>query len=134
MKQLLVLLVGVLTLVVATPRFKQCASGKFNHFLQSIDSEEILSYNTETVARSFCQNGVIKNLAQFSRKPLCGSVFFNKVVGFRKTKVFSCELCKIFNNNIFNRTSLVAATENSNFKIWSGLIEGLKQSVRYVQS
>ena len=38
--------------------------------------------------------------------------FFNKVPGLQTpTQVFSCEICKIFRNTFFNRTTPMAASE-----------------------
>ena len=54
--------------------------------------------------------GVLENIAKFTGKHLCQSLFFNKVVGLRDAtllkketlaQVFSCEVCEIFKNTFF---------------------------------
>ena len=68
----------------------------------------------------FCQKGVFKNLANFTRKHLCQSIFFNNAAGLRPeaynfikketlAQVFSCEFCEIFKNTFSYRTPPVAA-------------------------
>ena len=67
----------------------------------------------------FCKIGTFKNFAKFTRKHLCQSLFFNKVVGQRPTtllketmaQVFSCESFEFFQNTFFYRTPPVAASE-----------------------
>ena len=66
---------------------------------------------------------VLKNLANFTGKHLCQSLFFNKVAGVRpatllkKTlaQVFSSEFCEIFKSTYFHETSPVAASVYRNF-------------------
>ena len=77
----------------------------------------------ESILRSsrpevFCKKGVLRNLAKFTEKQLCQSLFFNKglqACNFIKKEtlalVFSCEFCEISKNNFFYRTPLVAASE-----------------------
>ena len=65
----------------------------------------------------FCKKDVLRNFTKFTRKPLCRSLFFNKVAGLRLIKrqtlaqVFSCEFCEISKNIFSYRTPLVAASE-----------------------
>ena len=66
----------------------------------------------------FCEKGVLRTFAKFTRKHLYQSLFFNKVAGgaciFIKKEtlpqVFSCEFCEISKNTFFYRTTLVAAS------------------------
>ena len=67
----------------------------------------------------FCKKGILKNFAKFTGKQLCQILFFNKVVGLRPAtliiketlaQVFSFEICEIFENALFYRTSPVAAS------------------------
>ena len=69
----------------------------------------------------FCKKGVLRNLAKFTRKHLCQSLFFNKVAGLRHqacnfikkeslAQVFSSEFCKISKNTFFYKTLPVAAS------------------------
>ena len=51
----------------------------------------------------FFKEGVLKNLAKFTRKHLCQSLFFDKVAGLRK-------FWEIFKNTFSYRTPLVAAS------------------------
>ena len=46
---------------------------------------------------------VLKSFAKFTGKHLCRSLFFNKVVGIRKTptQVLCCEFCEIFKKAFF---------------------------------
>ena len=65
----------------------------------------------------FCKKGVLRNIAKFTGKHLCQSLFFNKVAGLRPdteslAQVFSCEFCEISKNTFFYRTPLVAASEH----------------------
>ena len=53
----------------------------------------------------FCKKGVLRNLAKFTGKHLCQSLFFKKVAGLRSlAQVFSREFCKIPKNTFFYRT------------------------------
>ena len=53
----------------------------------------------------FCKKGVLRNLAKFTGKHLCQSLFFKKVAGLRSlAQVFSSEFCKIPKNTFFYRT------------------------------
>ena len=61
----------------------------------------------------FCEKGVLKNVAKFTGKHLCQSLYFNKVAcNFIKietlAQVFSCEFCEISKNTISYRTPPVA--------------------------
>ena len=66
----------------------------------------------------FCKKGALRNFAKFSRKHLCQSLFFNKVIGLvcnfikKETlaQVFSCEFYGISKNTFLNRATLVAAS------------------------
>ena len=59
--------------------------------------------------RCSVRKGVLRNLAKFTGKDLCQSLFFNKVSGLRPAtllkkrlaQVFSCEFCEIFKNIFF---------------------------------
>ena len=62
----------------------------------------------------FCEKGVLKNFAKFTRKPLetkrkllVKKIFFSKVACL----VFSCEFYTIFKNTFFYRTALVTASQ-----------------------
>ena len=67
----------------------------------------------------FCRKGFLRNVAKFTGKHLCQSLFFTKVAGLRLrpatlvnkrlAQVFSSEFWKIFKNIFFYRTSTVAA-------------------------
>ena len=79
----------------------------------------------------FCKKGVLRNLAKFTGKHLCQSLFFNKVVGLRLTynfikketlaQVFSCEFCEISKNTFSHRTPPVAASEYSQENMYVGV-------------
>ena len=63
----------------------------------------------------FCKKGVLRNIAKFTGKHLCQSLFFNKIAGnFIKKEAlaqeFSCEFCEISKNANFYRTASVAAS------------------------
>ena len=57
----------------------------------------------------FCKKGIFKNVINFTGKPLCESLFFNKYTGLRpitltKKRLWhrsSCEYCDIFKSTIF---------------------------------
>ena len=51
----------------------------------------------------FCKEGALKNLAKFIGKPLCQSLFFNKIVVYKETlaQVFSFEYWEIFKITFF---------------------------------
>ena len=51
----------------------------------------------------FRKIGVLKNLKIFRGKPVCQSLFFNKVAAWKETLAFvsSCEYCKISKNIFF---------------------------------
>ena len=62
------------------------------------------------------KKGVLKNFTKFTGKQLCGSLFLSKVAGLRAkacnfieketpTQMFSCEICEIFENTFFYRTT-----------------------------
>ena len=56
----------------------------------------------------FCKKDVLKNFTKFTVKPLCQSLFFNKVAGlFIKKETlaqgFYCKFCEIFKNIFFNK-------------------------------
>ena len=84
--------------------------------------DTVLSEGCLTVSRSSHQRcsvkkGILRNLAKFTGKHLCQSLFFNKVAGgaynFIKketlTQVFSCKFCEIFEKTFF--TEHVWATD-----------------------
>ena len=53
------------------------------------------------------------NFAKFTGKHLCQSLFFSKKNFIKKetlAQIYSCEFCEIFENTIFYRTPLVAAS------------------------
>ena len=66
----------------------------------------------------FCKKGVLKNFTKFTGKHLCQSLFFNKVAGLgcnfieKETlaQMLSCEVCVLFKNTYFYRTTLVAVS------------------------
>ena len=64
----------------------------------------------------FFKKGVLRNFAKFTGKHLCQKLFFNKESLFSFIKketlaqVFSREFCEIYENNLFHRTPLVAAS------------------------
>ena len=68
----------------------------------------------------FCEKGVLRNLAKFTGKYLCQSLFLNKVAGLRpatllKKKALAqelyCEFCEISKNTFSYRAPLVVASE-----------------------
>ena len=76
-----------------------------------------------TRSKVFCKKGVLKNLAKFTGKHLCQSLFFNKVTGcetynFIKkedlAQVFPCELAKFLRIAFFYRTIPGAAFHVTN--------------------
>ena len=70
----------------------------------------------------FCKKGALRNIAKFTEKPLCQSLFLNKVAGagcnFIKketlAQLFSCKFCEISKNTFSYRTPPVAASEAKN--------------------
>ena len=60
----------------------------------------------------FRKKDALKNLAKFTGKTLCQSLFLNKVAGSKETlaQVFPFEYCKISKNTLFYRTPRVAAS------------------------
>ena len=60
----------------------------------------------------FCKKCVLKSLAKFTGKPVCQSLFFDKVATENKTpaQAFSCEYCKIVKNSFFYRIPPVVAS------------------------
>ena len=66
----------------------------------------------------FCKKGVLRNVTKFTGKHLCQSLFFNKVAGLgcnfieKETlaQMLSCEVCVLFKNTYFYRTTLVAVS------------------------
>ena len=69
-----------------------------------------------SLPEAFCKRDVLRNFANFRRKHLCQSLFFNKVetCNFIKketlVQVFCCEFCEISKNTFSYRTTLVAAS------------------------
>ena len=66
----------------------------------------MISIGYMTVRRShpevLVKKAVLWNFAKLTRKPLCQSLFFNKVAGLRSLpQLFSFELCEISNNTFF---------------------------------
>ena len=61
----------------------------------------------------FCKKGVLRNFAKFTGKPLCQSLFFNKVPSKKGTlaQVFSCEFCEISKDTFSYKTPPVAASD-----------------------
>ena len=60
--------------------------------------------NERTMHRSsrpevFCKKGALKNMAKFTGKRHCRSLFFNRVAGLKQ--VFSCEFCEVFKDTFF---------------------------------
>ena len=73
----------------------------------------------------FFKIGVLKNcklqtFVNFTGKHLCWSLFlttfFTDFIKNTPTQVFSCEICKIFNNTIYYRTPPVAASVKGDSK------------------
>ena len=58
--------------------------------------------STEAATRCFIKIGVLKNLAKFTGKHLCLSLFFKKGI---LAQVFSSEFCEIFKNTFLENTS-----------------------------
>ena len=67
----------------------------------------------------FCEKDVLRNLAKFTGKHLCQSLFFSKVADIRPAtllkkknleQVFSCEFCKISKNTFTYRAPVVTAS------------------------
>ena len=73
----------------------------------------------------FCRKGVLRKFTNFAGKPLCQSLFFNKVAGCNVIKketlaqVFFCEFCEISKNTFFHRTPLVAASADRHVELHS---------------
>ena len=76
-----------------------------------------------TRSKVFRKKGVLKNLAKFTGKHLCQSLFFNKVTGCKTynfikkedlAQVFPCELAKFLRIAFFNRTPPEAAFHVTN--------------------
>ena len=70
--------------------------------------------------RCSIKTGVLKNIAKFTAKHICQSLFFNKIASnfiWKKTlaHVFSCEFCKIFKNTCFTEH---LRTTTSAYFIW----------------
>ena len=69
----------------------------------------------------FSKTDFPKNLAKFTGKPLCWSLFFNKVVGLRLATLlkkrlctgFPSEFCEISQNTFSYRTPPVAASASN---------------------
>ena len=61
----------------------------------------------------FCKKGVLRNFAKFTEKHLCQGLFFNFIKKETMAQVFSCEFYEISKNTFFNRTPLLAASEQS---------------------
>ena len=75
----------------------------------------------------FYRIGILKRLAIFPGKHLCGSLFFKKVEGLKawnsiqkrlQQRFFTCEYCKIFKNSFFYRTPQVLAFDKSWWRFW----------------
>ena len=56
---------------------------------------------------TFCKKDALKNLAKFTGKHLCQSLFLKKET---LVQLFSCEFCEIFKNAFFYRTPPLAAS------------------------
>ena len=74
-----------------------------------------VSTSRNSCPKVFCKKGVLRNIAKFTGKHLCQSLFFNKIAGnFIKKEAlaqeFSCEFCEISKNANFYRTASVAAS------------------------
>ena len=97
------------------------------------DSSEFI-YNLELIINLFCSGGyslpthgrsshsqivfkigVLKNVAIYTGKHLCWSLFLIKSQAFTKretpTQIFSAKYCEIFQNRLFYRTPLVTASD-----------------------
>ena len=56
---------------------------------------------------TFCKKDALKNLAKFTGKHLCQSLFFKKET---LAQVFFCEFCEIFKNTFFTEYLLATAS------------------------
>ena len=73
----------------------------------------------------FCQTDVLENLAKFTGKHLCRSLFLNKVLGQdlklyqkRLPQVFSCEFCEISKITFLQNTSGQLLLKSAVTSIW----------------
>ena len=64
------------------------------------------------------ETDVLENIAIFSGKHLCWSLFFSYQKGI-PTKVLTWEYCKIVGNSLFYRIPLVAASERFHYEYFS---------------
>ena len=78
-----------------------------------IKSLIIASYFKSSRPDESCKKGVLRNFAKFTEKHLCQGLFFNFIKKETMAQVFSCEFYEISKNAFFNRTPLVAASEQS---------------------
>ena len=70
-----------------------------------------IPYNRAQIRSSrpevFCKRGVLRNIAKFTGKHLCQSLFIKKET---LAQVFSCEFFDISKNTFFHRTHPTAAS------------------------
>ena len=92
-------------------------SGGFQSFSRRFLSQEISPFRSSR-PEVFCKKGVLRNFTKFTRKPLCQSLFFNKVTGLRSATLLNNRLwhrCFPVNfpkNTYFHRTPPVAASDH----------------------
>ena len=88
---------------------------KLNCFLHKFVENEYWIYPCRSSRlEMFCKKGVPKNLAKFTGKHQCQSLFFNKVTGLRPATlkketlvhVFSCEFFEVLKNTFFTECLL----------------------------
>ena len=72
-------------------------------FLQEDESGLGAKFNRKRSSRPevFYEKGVLINVAKFTEKHLCRSLFIKKEIWI---SVFSCEFCKIFKTTFLKRT------------------------------
>ena len=91
-----------------------------NIFFRRVDISQRLFlctvHNRSSRPEVFCEKGILRNFAKFTRKYLYQRLFLIKLLAMARnfikkeslTQVFSCEFCEISKNTFFYRTSLVA--------------------------
>ena len=95
------------------------------HYYESLPSWKIYPSssplrNHNTIRSSppevFCKKGFFRKFAKFTGKPLCQSLFFNKVASLKKetqAQVFYCEFCEISKNTFFTEQLWATASAQS---------------------
>ena len=88
-----------------------------------------LSFKIEAVAQRCSVKGVLRNLAKFTEKHLCQSLFFNKVAGLRPARKRISHRCYLE-----HRTPPVAASVKSNYEIFNSIPGWQKTTAEYIFS